>query len=531
MRQSGLGEGGISVQQVEALLRAGNAPAAEQAARALAKSQPRDWQAQVLLGHALRLSGQTRAALDAAKAALVLAPSHPAPRMLQAQLLLQCGERTQALEVLRALVADGDDQPRLLQDIAQHFTGLGLHEDAERCLARARVLRPDDPQALYNHASAQIALGQLAEAEASLDRVIALTPDDGDAWYNRATLRRQTPENNHVNALRQRCARTPPDSANMVPLHYALAKELEDLGQYAESFDALQRGAHARRQRLSYRVEDDLDTMRQIAAAFDAGFFARNLQGHADARPLFIVGLPRSGTTLVDRILASHPQVISRGETTDLAMALMHGAGQVQSKQALVQRATALDFSALGAHYCAQLPDSGALRMLDKTPINFLYLGILAKALPQARIVHLRRHPMAACHAMYKTLFRMAYPFSYDLDDLARYWLGYAGLMAHWRTLLPAGQMLEIDYEDLVEHQEAVSRRLLAHAGLDWDPACLHFERNRQPSLTASAAQVRQPIYRSSLDLWRRYAAQLAPVATRLRAAGMDPDSGNRVPA
>src|SRR5690606_24182538 len=317
------------------------------------------------------------------------------------------------------------------QEIAARLAALGRHEDAERCSGRARALRPDDPGHLYNHATALIALGRLAEAETTLDAVIAKTPGDGDAWYNRATLRRQTPARNHVAALRAQCAATPAASPMQVPLHYALAKELEDLGEHAASFAALKQGADARRRGLRYRVEDDVDTMRLIADAFDAGFFARPHAGHDDARPLFIVGLPRSGTTLVDRILGSHSRVASRGENNDLAMALVQCAGPVGGKAELVRKSTSLDFRALGERYCRQLPGDGTLRQLDKTPLNFLYLGIVAAALRQARIVHLRRGPMDACYAIYKTLFRMAYPFSYDLDDLARYWLGYDALMAH----------------------------------------------------------------------------------------------------
>ena len=517
---------GASIQRVEALLRSGNATEAERQARALVASAPDDFQAHVLLGHALRLSGAIAAALAAAATAQRLAPTQPAPRMLQIELLIQNGQRKDAIALLQGLADAAGLPPALVQDIGQHFTTLGLHAQAERCYARVCALQPDNPQALYNHASALIALGQLTAAEAAFDRVVELAPDDGDAWYNRATLRRQTPERNHVAALRRHCAQAPVESPAAVPLHYALAKELEDLGEDAEAFAALQTGARARRRRLSYRVEDDIDTMQRIATAFDADYFTHPGAGHDDPRPLFVVGLPRSGTTLVDRILSSHPQVISRGETTDLAMALMHCAGSVTSKAELVQRATTLDAAALGARYCAQLPESDARRMVDKTPINFLYLGLIAKALPQARIIHLRRAPMDACYAMYKTLFRMAYPFSYDLDDLARYWLGYAALLAHWRRVLPAERLLEIDYEDLVTHQESVSRRLIAHAGLDWDPACLHFEHNPQPSLTASAAQVRQPMYRSSVGLWRRYANQLAPLAARLRAGGIDPETG-----
>lgn len=432
-----------------------------------------------------------------------------------------CGDNAACLAALHDLSAQDGHGPALWQELGLRYTLLGAHVEAEQCYAQAVARSPDDPGCLYNHATALLALGQLDDAEALLDRVIALAPDDGDAWYNRATLRRQTVQRNHVAAIEQRLAATPENHPAFVPLCYALGKECEDIGEHAVAFAALKRGADARRRRLQYRVEDDLDTMRLIAGAFDAGFFASHHEGHGDARPLFVVGLPRSGTTLVDRILSSHCDATSRGESTDLAQAMVRLAGPANGKAELVQRATQLDFSALGRAYCATLPPGPCLRVIDKTPGNFLYLGLIAAALPQARIVHLRRHPMDACHAMYKTLFRMAYPFSYDLHDLARYWLGYDALMAHWRNLFPGDRFIEVDYEALVDDQETQSRRLLAHAGLPWDDACLHFERNPQPTLTASAAQVRQPIYRSSLGLWRRYEHELAPLRRHLDQAGV----------
>ena len=405
--------------------------------------------------------------------------------------------------------------------IALRFTVLGRHEEAERCSGRARVLCPDDPGHLYNHATTLIALGRLEEAETLLDRVIELAPGDGDAWYNRATLRRQTPQRNHAAQIEQRLSCLPRADEAEIPLCYALAKECEDLGEYAAAFVALTRGADARRRRLRYRVEDDLETMQLIADTFDSDFFARAHTGHEDARPLFVVGLPRSGTTLVDRILGSHGAITSRGESADLAQAVVRAAGTATGKADLVRRSAWLDSAALGRAYCQTLPAGPQLRVIDKTPGNFLYLGLIASALPQARIVHLRRNPMDVCHAMYKTLFRMAYPFSYDLDDLARYWLGYDRLMAHWRRVLPAERFLEVDYEALVTDQETMSRRLVAHAGLPWEDTCLRFEHNPQPTLTASAAQVRRPIYRSSVRLWRKYQQELAPLAERLRAAGI----------
>ena len=444
----------------------------------------------------------------------------------QAEALLRQGDAAGCVALLQALAEQAQDDPRLLQEVALRFTVLDRHEQAERCSARARALCPDDPEHLYNHATTLIALGRLEEAEALLDRVIELAPGDGDAWYNRATLRRQTPQRNHVAALERRLAQLAPSDPAEIPFCYALAKEREDLGEHATSFAALARGADPRRRRLPYRVDDDLDTMRLIAETFDAGFFSIARAGHADPRPVFVVGLPRSGTTLVDRILGSHRAVTSRGESTDLAQAVVRLAGPAAGKAELVRRSALMDPRPLGEAYCRTLPAGPALRVVDKTPNNFLYLGLVATALPQARIVHLRRNPMDACYAMYKTLFRMAYPYSYDLRDLGRYWLGYDRLMAHWRDLLPADRFLEVDYESLVSHQEPESRRLVAHLGLDWDPACLAFEHNPQPTLTASAAQVRQPLYRTSVGAWRRHAEQLEPLRRMLAQAGAPVDRG-----
>ena len=521
-----------ALQSIEAMLGTGDTRSAENAAREFLLAEPQHHDAHVLLGQALRLQGRAIEAHDVARQAQSLAPNHPASQMLLVDLLIEQGARPAALALLHALSADGDKHPpRLLQDVAQRYTMLGLHIEAEQCHARALKQPPDNPQFIYNHSTSLIALGRLAEAEVALDRVIALKPDDSDAWYNRATLRKQTPERNHIEAIETQLAKTPTASTGLVALGYALAKEREDLREYPRSFAALKQAADLRRRHLRYRVEDDIETMELIAAAFDDGFFARPYAGHDDARPLFIVGLPRSGTTLVDRILSSHSAISSRGETSDFVMALVKQAGKVANKAELVQRSTTLDFAELGRSYCANLGDSAHERQIDKTPINFLYLGLIAAALPNARCIHLRRNPMDACYAMYKTLFRMAYPFSYDLGDLARYWVGYDQLMKHWMRMLPPEQFIEINYEDLVADQEVVSRRLIDFVGLPWQDECLAFERNPEPSLTASAAQVRQPIYASSVALWRHYESELAPLRAAFAAAGVAieyPENGAR---
>ncbi len=515
-------ERNAALRGIEAALRAHRPDMAAAQAERLSLAAPDCVEAWILLGRALQQRGAVADAVSAVQRALVLDPGQPGACLLYAELLAQAGRTAEALEALGGLAAIAHSDGRLLQHVGQLFTHLGRHADATHAYARAAELAPSNPEYLYNLATARIALGELGEAEHLLDSVIDLAPADYDAWYNRATLRKQTAGANHIAQIEHALSSPLRHPGGEVPLHYALAKEYEDLGEHEKSFAALKRGADLRRRMLSYRVDHDVATMAALQQAFTPALFARAGKGHGDARPLFILGLPRSGTTLVDRILSSHSKVVSLGERSDFALALLRLAGGT-GKAELIRRATELDFATLGRAYCAAIGagQGDDVRLIDKTPVNFLYLGLIALALPNARIVHVRRNAMDVCYAMYKTLFRMAYPFSYDLCDLAKYYLSYRRLMAHWREVLP-GRIIEIEYEALVADQEGESRRLVAACGLDWEDACLAFERNASPSLTASAAQARQPIYASSVGLWQRYAEQLAPLAEMLHAGGVE---------
>jgi hypothetical protein len=361
----------------------------------------------------------------------------------------------------------------------------------------------------------------MAEAEEILDELIGRTPDDADAWYTRATLRRQVPGHNHVAPLRAALAARSPGSAP-VALYFALAKELEDLGQHAESFAALAPGASARRKALSYQVEADEQAIASIIRTLDRAWYESPTPGFDVTGPVFIVGLPRSGATVVERILMQHDAVATVGEVNDLALAITRTAGPAGGQEELIKGAARVTPAALGESYWTAIRGYGHSKpfVVDKTPLNYLYLGLIAKAMPRARIVHVRRHPMASCYAMYKTLFRAGYPFSYDLEDLGRYFVAYWRLMNYWRALLP-GRFLDLDYESLVTDQEGTTRRLLEHCGLEWQSACLRFHENPAPTAIASAAQVRQPIYPGSVDLWRNYRQELAPLARHLAYSGI----------
>lgn len=511
------------LREIEALAAGRSFAEAESKALSLTQTWPQRAEGWQLLGRLRQQRNDFEGAREAARRGLDIAPADKGLRLIDAELSIQSGSVAEGLAQSRALEPDARNDGRVLQHIAQLFTRLNQHLDAERCYRRAVETAPGNTQYLYNLATSVIALGKMGEAEALLDQVIARAPHDYDAYYNRATLRRQTVANNHVPQLEQLLACPLRNPMGEVQLGFALAKEREDLGEHARAFAALKRGADARKKMLSYRVADDERAMAEIASVFNERLFAKDIPGEPDPRAIFIVGLPRSGTTLVDRILSSHSRVDSLGEVSDFATALMRAAPKAKDKFDLIRESGSVDFAAVGRTYreSTVAVATGAARAIDKTPINFLYLGPIALALPNAVIIHVRRGAMDVCYAMYKTLFRMAYPFSYDLSDLARYYLAYRELMAHWRATLP-GRFLEIDYEDLVANQERATRRLVAHCGLDWEDSCLAFEKNDRPSLTASAAQVRQKIYGSSVGLWRSYANELEPLSRALRDAGVD---------
>jgi hypothetical protein len=310
-----------------------------------------------------------------------------------------------------------------------------------------------------------------------------------------------------------------------VQLRYALAKECEDLGEYAESFDMLQSAARLQRQNMRYDLATDLATVQWIIDAFPSRESAPAAQC-SDEAPIFVLGLPRSGTTLVERILSSHSQLAAAGELNCFALAMVAALRRQEqqrlSRRELVARSAGMDFAALGHDYLRRARREAGVsgRFVDKMPLNYLYCGLIRRALPKAKIVHVTRHPMAVCYAMYKALFKDAYPFSYDLGEIAQYYLGYRRLMAHWISTMP-GEVYELSYEALIADQLGETRRLLQFCGLDWQDACGRFYENPAASATASAAQVRRPIYTSSVAQWRHYEAQLAGLRAQLAAAGV----------
>lgn len=428
-----------------------------------------------------------------------------------------------AADAARALQPD---DPVTLDTLAVVYTQANEHGKAIELFERAAQRMPQRATYRFNLGTSRTFNGELDAAEREYEACIALDPDYWKAHLALAQLRKAVPGRNHLARLRTLLSTATSADARLY-LNLALAKELEDLGDYPAAFAHLVAGKAAGGEGRGYASARDAVVFEALERAFPAS--PAHEGGAPSTQPIFVLGMPRSGTTLVDRILSSHPQVHSAGELQNFGVLLKRMSGS-RTPELLdpdtIRRAAGIDPGALGAAYVASTRPATAdtPRFVDKLPHNFLYVGHIARALPNARIILLRRNPMDTCLGNFRQLFAQTspyYDYSFDLLDTGRYWLMFDRLVRHWQAVLP-GRLLEVRYEDLVDDQEGQTRRLLSHCDLPWDPACLQFERNVAPVATASAVQVREPLHRDALDRWRRYGPALDGLRTLLEAGGVE---------
>lgn len=468
-------------------------------------------------------------ALGHLETAVRLNPARPDYAAQWARALASAAMTRQALEVAARALAQEPADTLTLDTLGVVFTQGNAHEDAARAFGRAVALSPGVASYRFNHATSLSFLGQVEAAEQEYEACLQRDPRYWKAHLALAQLRRQTAEANHLGRLDGLLERAAGDRDGRMYLHLAISKELEDLGRPAEAFGHLVAGKRAGGEARNYAFERDRALFDAIIAAFDAPPEAT--AGHGSGEPIFVIGMPRTGTTLVDRILGSHPDVHAAGELPNFGFLLKRLSGS-RSRALLdadtLSRAAAIDPARLGQAYIdSTRPGTGHTpRFTDKLPHNFLYAGHIARALPNARIVCLRRDPVDTCLSNFRQLFSQGsqhYDYSFDLLDTGRYYLQFERLMAHWRQVLP-GRILSLDYEDIVDDQEACTRRLLEFCGLSWHEACLAFERNQAPVATASVVQVREPLYRTAIRRWKRYEPQLAELIALLREGGVAVD-------
>jgi len=461
-------------------------------------------------GHALAALGRLEEALAAYRA---IAPRSRDARLLIAHLLVRLARHEEAVTEFEAILAEDPGRTAVWNALGRSLGVLGRAGDAKAAFAKSLAAAPDNPA---THVESGIALqfcGCFAEARQAFERAIALQPEMPATWHCLVQGETIRPGDPAIAALEKMAAKaeTYPETERVF-LHFALAKVYDDLKRYAEAFASLKQGNALQRRLTPYDEAAETALLRNIAVLFSADFLAAHAgAGDASEVPVFIVGMPRSGTTLIEQLLASHPEVVGAGEVSDLAEIFdALGAGK--------RGPSAAELKQTGARYVQRLRAKApqARRITNKMPGNFASVGLIAAALPKARIIHLRRDPLDTCFSCYTKLFERAHLYSYDLAELGRYYRAYEGLMAHWRAVLPPGAMLEVAYEELIADFEPVARRIVGYCGLAWDDACLSFHKTARPVDTASSFQVRQPLYRSAVGRAGNYRQWLGPLREAL---------------
>jgi len=414
------------------------------------------------------------------------------------------------------------NNPRSQARLGNALSEAGLFEQARMAMERAVALAPDVPQFRIELASVLSSQGDLAGAEKILRTLIAAHPRMTGAHANLSRIIKYTPDNPHIAQMEALLSSGEIDSTESIALHFALAKAYEDIGSYEASFAQSLAGNELVHETITYPREGKEKQNAELIASFTPALISRlGDAGSADETPIFIVGMPRSGTTLTEQILSSHSKVFGAGELPFMSALVdeLKTRKQARSFGELAGKLTPADLKALGEAYVAQVrnfsPD--ARFIVDKMPGNYNHVGMIRLALPKAKVIYCKRNAPDNCISIFNLRFSAAgLNFAYDLGDLGHTYLLHEELMAHWKGLLP-DFICENSYEEMIADSEGQTRKLLAFCGLEWEDACAQFFKTERTVHTASKAQVRQPIYKSSIDRWKRYGPAVQPLLDALK--------------
>jgi tetratricopeptide (TPR) repeat protein len=413
------------------------------------------------------------------------------------------------------------ENPKNWTTLGNVYTRLMRQVDALPAFEEASRLNPGETRLRLSIGHLHKTLGNRGASEATYKECLGRDPAFGEAYWYLADLKNYTFSDGELAAMQALLKGDGGDDADQAHVHFALGRAFEQKKDYAAAFRHYEIGNRRRRKTVPFDIRMFESKSRRVREMFDARFFAAHAGGgFADGSPIFIVGLPRSGSTLIEQILASHSQVEGTFELPNvlgIVRELDHAAADHDAYPESLRAVPASRFTDLGRRYVEETAPlrTGRPRFIDKMPNNFSHVGLIAAMLPNATIIDARRHPMDSCFSTYKQLFAEGQSFSYDLDDLGRYFRCYLGLMDHWDEVLP-GKVLHLQYEGLVRDPETHIRSLLAHCGLAYEPGCLAFHETKRPVRTASAEQVRQPLYSSALGYWRHFERDLEPLRLAL---------------
>ena len=439
--------------------------------------------------------------------------------------LLDTGQINRADSALENAVKCETNNHNVNHLVGNLLTKFGDQKNAEKWQARACSLKPRELRYDVNHANSLLYLGEDDRLKKKLKSIFEYAPDNAQSHFIMATSRRAE-DDLHIKELTGLIANKDHSAVENVFLHYALGKELEDQQQWSDAFDAFSQGAAAKRRFVKYDEQAQADAHAALASTFTSDWLSEQQLGCQDDSPIFVVGQPRTGTTLIERIISSHSQVDSAGELQQLPMALRRLLNYTEPNwfsADFFSKAAKLDSKSIGEMYLhtAKRMHGDSPRFVDKMPPNFHYIPVILSALPRAKIVHVTRNPMDACFASFKQLFADAYTHSYEQREMARHHIRYLRLMSLWRNRFPH-RFLDIAYEDVVSDIEPQARRLIEYLDLDWQDACLNFHSRRSAVATASTVQVREPAHTRSVGRWKKYQDQLAPMIEEFDHAGIE---------
>ncbi|HEY4342972.1 MAG TPA: sulfotransferase [Parvibaculum sp.] len=461
-------------------------------------------------------------ALNVLARSVAIDPERAEAFILIASILLERGKTEGALSACRRALKCNPDHAgalnlmgRVLRD-AEDIEGSIVH------CRRALALRPDAPDILNNLGLSLLESGDLDGAAAALGHAAEIEPNGLSTYINLAAARKFNAGDPEIAVLEKAAKRKSLPEGERAALHYALGKVYDDVGDHGRAFEQFAAGAALKRRQLAYDEKPMLRLFDRIAHIFTPKLIAEKSGfGDKTARPVFIVGMPRSGSTLVEQILASHAEVLAAGEVKHLHHGIIgvdQTYGSAMRYPELVHLMEKPQFEAIIRHYQTNMPmlPEGKRLTTDKMLTNYYYVGLIHLLFPNARIIHCTRNAVDTCLSCFSKMFREDMPFTYDLKELAHYYAKYAELMAHWKSVLPEAIILDVAYEDVVSNIEREARRITAHCGLGWDAACLDFHKTERVVKTASVAQVRRPLYATSVQRWRRYGSAVEPLVAEL---------------
>jgi tetratricopeptide (TPR) repeat protein len=499
-----------------ALLHLGQAQEAEASCRRALSLKPEFAEAHSNLGNALLDLGRLEEAAASYRRALQIRPDFAEVHNNLGHVLRGLARFDEAIAHYRRALEIKPEYAEAHNNLGAALRLQGRTEEAEASCRKALELNPNSATAIATLAEAHADRGEFAAAEELFRRAISLQPNLVEAWVGLARVRKMTPEDAPWLSGAQRLAQRPLRPREAISLRYAMGKYFDDVRDFDQAFLHYQRaneltklhGSRHDRQRLTQTIDE-------LIQFYDRDWLQRaRTGGVASKRPVFIVGMPRSGTSLTEQILASHPQVFGAGELMywSAASARYQSAARNGEPAANIVHERAAGYLRLLGQLSAD-----ALRVIDKMPSNFMFLGLIHAALPEARIIHMRRDPIDTCLSIYFQDFGAVLSYVNDLEDLAHYYREYRRLMQHWQSLLPGDAILEVSYEGLIEDQEAWSRKLIEFIALPWDAKCLDFHETRRSVVTLSKWQVRQKIGRSSVARWRNYEQHIAALLPLLQ--------------